>query len=109
MKKINIIKDSRQINNIINKKKFIKNKYFYIYKDNNENNNHRFVICVSKKIGNAVRRNKVKRQIKDIIDKSNLIFKSNKDYVIIVTREINNINYSEIKENLIELLSKDLD
>ncbi len=109
MKKINIIKDSRQINNVINKKNFVKNKYFYIYKGNNEINNHRFAICVSKKIGNAVRRNKVKRQLKDIIDKSNLLFKSNTDYVIIVTREINNINFFEIKENLIELLSRNLD
>jgi ribonuclease P protein component len=109
MKKINIIKDSKEINKIINKKNTIKNKYYYIYKDRNNVNNTRFVICVSKKIGNAVRRNKVKRQIKDIIDKSNLRFKSNTDYVIIVSREINNINFSDMKESLIELFSKDLD
>ena len=54
-------------------------------------------------------RNKIKRQIKDILDKSNLVFKTNNDYVIIIRNEINNLNYKEIKENLINLISKVLD
>ncbi len=109
MKKINIIKSSREINSILNKKNSIKNKYFYIYKDINNLNRYRFAICVSKKIGNAVTRNKIKRQIKDIIDKSNLRFKYNEDYVIIVSREINKINYKKMKDNLINLISNNLD
>ena len=109
MKKQNIIKNSIEINNIIKKQNKVKSKYYYIYKDENKIGNHRFAICVSKKIGNAVKRNKIKRQIKDIIDKSNLIFKSNKDYVIIVSKEINNICYDEMKTDLIKLISKNLD
>lgn len=108
MKKLNIIKSSIEINNIIKSKKVIRNKYFYIYKAANDKNTYRFVICVSKKIGNAVRRNKIRRQIKDIIDKSNLTFKQSQDYVIIVSKEINNINFSKMKEELINLISKDL-
>lgn len=106
MKKINIIKKNYDINNIIDTKNMIKNKYFYIYNKESNNKYYRFAICVSKKIGNAVRRNKVKRQIKDIIDRSNLVFKSNIDYVIIVRKEINNASFNEIKENLIDLISK---
>ena len=109
MKKINIIKKSNDINNVINEGERYKNKYFYIYNKDNNVSNYRFVICVSKKIGNAVRRNKLKRQIKDIIDKSNFVFKSNKDYVIIVKGEINTLNYQQIKDNLNELLSKIID
>ena len=109
MKKINIIKESYEINSIIKNGSMVKNKYFYIYKDTNNKDNHRFAICVSKKIGNAVRRNKIKRQIKDIIDKSNLVFKYNNDYVIIIRNEINNIDYHIIKENLINLISKVLE
>lgn len=109
MKKINIIKKNYDINNIMNKRNVIKNKYFYIYKDTNNINNYRFAVCVSKKLGNAVKRNKIKRQIKDIIDNSNLLFKSNDDYVIIIRNEINNLNYNEMKENLVSLISKILD
>ena len=68
-----------------------------------------FAICVSKKLGNAVTRNKLKRQVKDIIDKSNLIFKSSNDYVIILKKEINELNYEQIKVSLINLISKILD
>lgn len=105
MKKINIIKKNYEINKVINNGKLVKNRYFYIYKDKNNTNIYRFAICISKKIGNAVVRNKVKRQLKDIIDKSNLVFKYNDDYVIIVRKEINLINYEKMKENLINLIS----
>lgn len=106
MKKINIIKKKEEINDIIHTRNMIKNKYYYIYYKENKYDNHRFCICVSKKIGNAIIRNKNKRQIKDIIDKSNLIFKRNVDYVIIVSKEINNINFNEKRKYLIELISK---
>ncbi|MBP3634849.1 MAG: ribonuclease P protein component [Bacilli bacterium] len=109
MKKINIVKKNYDVNKIINKRNMVKNKYFYIYYDKNDLKTHRFAICVSTKIGNAVRRNKLKRQIKDIIDKSNLIFKYPVDYVIIVKKEINELNYEQIRANLIELISKLLD
>ena len=109
MKKLNIIKKNYDINSVIDSKNMIKNRYFYIYNKESNYNNYRFAICVSKKIGNAVRRNKVKRQIKDIIDKSNLVFKSNIDYVIIVRKEINNASFIEIKESLIDLISKTID
>ena len=106
MKKINIIKKSKEINNVIKKGKLYKNKYYYIYKERNNYNKHRFCICVSKKIGNAVVRNKNKRQIKDIIDKSNVGFSSNMDYVIIISKEINNIDFHEKKKKLIDLLKQ---
>ncbi len=109
MKKSNIIKKNYDINNIIKKRNINKNKYFYIYENRNNLNKTRFAICVSKKIGNAVRRNKLKRQIKDIIDKSNLIFETSNDYVIILKNEINDLNYNQIKINLIDLFSKILD
>lgn len=106
MKKRNIIKKSDEINKVIKNGKKFKNKYYYIYKDKNEENKYRFCICVSKKIGNAVVRNKNKRQIKDIIDKSKIGFSPNTDYVIILTKEINNIDFQLKKENLIDLLKK---
>lgn len=106
MKKINIIKKEKEINEVIKNGKKYKNKYYIIYKKENNLDKYRFCICVSKKLGNAVNRNKNKRQVKDIIDKSKIVFSKNKDYVIILNREINLINFDEKKENLIELLKK---
>ena len=106
MKKLNIIKKQDEINNIIKTGILSKNKYFFIYNKENNNKYHRFCICVSKKLGNAVVRNKNKRQIKDIIDKSNLVFKSNMDYVIILRKEISDISYEDKKRYLLEILCK---
>ena len=106
MKKINIIKKSIDFNKAINNGKRYSNKYYYIYKERNDVKYYRFGICVSKKIGNAVTRNKNKRQVKDIIDKSNLLFKSNTDYVIILKKEINNIDFNLKRQYLIDLLKQ---
>ena len=106
MKKLNIIKKQEEINNIIKTGNLSKNKFFYIYNKERDSKYYRFCICVSKKLGNAVVRNKNKRQIKEIIDKSNLVFKSNMDYVIILRKEISNVSYEDKKKYLLELLCK---
>ena len=106
MKKLNIIKKQEEINNIIKTGNLSKNKFFYIYNKERDSKYYRFCICVSKKLGNAVVRNKNKRQIKEIIDKSNLVFKSNMDYVIILRKEISNISYENKKKYLLEILCK---
>ncbi len=98
MKKINIIKESKDFEKIIKNNKSFKTKYFYIYVQKKEQKNYRFGISVGKKIGNAVRRNKIKRQIKEIISKND--YQKNFDCIIIVRREINNANFSKISEDL---------
>ena len=105
MKKTNIIKKNFDISKVLDSKKGYRNRYFNVYYNENNVGKYRFAVCVSKKIGNAVTRNKVKRQVKDVIDKSNLVFNSNTDYVIIIRKEINEIKYSEIKQKLMDLLT----
>lgn len=105
MKKLNIIKKESEINNIIQTGRRIYNKYYYIYnKENKDNKYYRFCICVSKKLGNAVVRNKNKRQIKDIIDKSNLSFKRENDYVIILRKDITSLTYDQKRDELLNIL-----
>jgi ribonuclease P protein component len=107
MKKLNIIKKQSEIDYVIKKGKMYKNNFFYVYNIyNKESKYYRFCICVSKKLGNAVIRNKNKRQIKDIIDKSNLVFPTNNDYVIILRKEITNISFEDKKKFLLEILCK---
>ncbi|MBR4830388.1 MAG: ribonuclease P protein component [Bacilli bacterium] len=105
MKKLNIIKKESEINDIIQTGHKVYNRYYYIYnKEKNDNKYYRFCICVSKKLGNAVIRNKNKRQIKDIIDKSNLSFKRNMDYVIILRKDITSLDYEQKKDELLNIL-----
>ena len=106
MKKINIIKKNEDFSRIIHNCKYIKNDLFIIYIERNESfNNYHFGISVSKKVGNAVVRNKIKRQIKDIIDKFN--YQNNFNCIIIVKKNIIFSNYHEMKNKLYSLLTKE--
>jgi ribonuclease P protein component len=104
MKKTNIVKSNLDFNNIMKIGKLYKNKYFALYIIKGKEN-HRFGIAVSKGLGKAVNRNKIKRQIKDIIDKINMKYNIF-DCIIVARREIVNIEFNERKKFLLDLLIK---
>ena len=104
MKKKEIIKKSNDYTKIINKNNKLKNKYyslFYIKSDNTL-----FGISIPKKIGNAVIRNKNKRQIKNIIDNNKNNIQNGYNYVIIIRKEILSLSYQEKEQELINLFKK---
>ena len=70
MKKINILKNSRDFDRIISNNKPYKYKDYIIYIERKTTDVYHFGISVGKKIGNAVIRNKIKRQIRSIISKN---------------------------------------
>lgn len=106
MKKRDIVTKNQDFSKIIQNSKYIKNNLFAIYYKENNLKNERFGISVSKKIGNAVVRNKIKRQMKNIIDKNKNLFKKEIDYIIIIRRGILDFNFHQIEDNLIYLLTK---
>lgn len=104
MKKINIVKKNKEFKKILDKRKTIGNKYMVIYYNDNEFNRNRYGISVSKKLGNAVTRNKIKRQIKNIIDKNENLFKKYQDYIIIMKKPFLDLNFEEKEKSVIKLL-----
>ena len=104
MKKINILKNSRDFDRIIRGNKPYKFKDYIIYIERKTNDVYKFGLSVGKKIGNAVNRNKVKRQLKSIIDKKD--YQNNFNCIIIVGRGINEKNFNEKEENLLFALKK---
>ncbi|MGN1341812.1 MAG: ribonuclease P protein component [Bacilli bacterium] len=103
MKKLEIIKSSREYTEIINLNKSKKNKYFSIYyRKNNQDN--RYGITIPKKTGTAVVRNKIKRKIKNIIDNNKKIVQSGYDYVIIVKKGVLELTYQEMERELLKLI-----
>ena len=105
MKKINIVKENRDFKRIMDLVKPIKNNCYTVFVEKNNNlNNYKFGISVSKKLGNAVTRNKLKRQIKSIIDKKN--YQKNFNCIIILKRGILEKNYQEKELLLMEIFNK---
>ena len=102
MKKINIIKESKDFDRIIKNNKAYKYKDYIIFVEYNTNCAYKFGISVGKKIGNAVRRNKVKRQIKYIIDQK--YYQNNFNCIIIVRKSILEKTFQEMQDELFELV-----
>lgn len=106
MKKYEIVKEHKEFDDIIHNSPYKKNRYYIIYYKERENCYSRFGIAVGKKIGNAVIRNRVKRQVRALIDKNKNLFKNNTDYIIIMKKDFLNLNYEEATNELISLMKK---
>ena len=104
MKKINIVKKNRDFSRIIKNNRPIKSNLFVIYLEKNTNDIYKFGISASKKVGNAVTRNRVKRQIKSILDKNT--YENNFNCIIIIKKDIIDKSFDEMSKDLNILINK---
>ena len=94
MKKKNIIKKYLEYKEILNLRKFKRNALFIIYFRKNDYGYTRIGLLVSKKNGNAVIRNKIKRQIRSMIDQLT-DYTKNIDLIILISKNYDIYKYNE--------------
>ena len=105
MRKLYIVRTNQDFEKIIKEGKCIKNKYFVIHYLSNNLKYDRYGISVSKKLGNAVFRNKYKRKIRAIIDNYKKMYINNKDYIIILRKEAIDKDYSTLEKEFFALMN----
>ena len=93
------------------KQKKVSNKYVIIYFGylNNKNKNRFNISFVTKKkIGNAVKRNKIKRRLRNIMNDTfkNTSINLNYSYLVIAKPTMLNNEYTNIKETLFQSFKK---
>ncbi len=96
---------------ILLKKKKISNKYVTIFYGDLRNKNIKKLnisFVTKKKIGNAVKRNRIKRRLRNIVDHAikEKIVEFNYSYLVIAKPTMLNNNYINIKETLFQDLKK---
>ena len=106
MKKYEIVKENKDFDDIIKNGKYLKSKYYSIYYKENNLGLAKFGIAVSKKFGNAVERNKVKRQLRSLIDQYKKMFSKSNYYIIMVRVGVKNVCYSMMEQDFVSLLQK---
>ena len=102
--KIVALKKNEDFKSLLKGKK-ISNKYFTIFFNkilNKDSNNLNVSFVTKKKLGNAVKRNKIKRRLKnmmnDAVKKISLNF--NYSYLVIARNTVLNDKYTNIKQTL---------
>ena len=104
MNKDKILKKEQEFTSIIKSNQSKKNLYFSIYYIKSEKN--LYGITIPKKYGKAHDRNKIKRQIKNIIIKNEENIPKNFNYVIIIKEATKKLNYNSLEFELINLIKK---
>ena len=108
--KIFALSKNEDFKSLLQKKK-ISNNYvtiFYGILNNKNINNLNISFVAKKKIGNAVKRNKIKRRLKNIINEAvkNMTIKCNYSYLVIAKPTMLNNEYKNIKETLFQSLKE---
>ena len=108
--KILALSKNEEFKNLLNQKK-ISNKYVTIFfgkLDNKDNKKLNISFSVKKKIGNAVKRNKIKRRLRTIVNDAvkKISLKFNYSYLVIAKQSMLNNEYKIIKETLFQDLEK---
>ena len=85
MKKLYRIRKNEEFTQIISKKHSIASANFVLYYDDKKQDNCRVGISVSKKLGDAVDRNRIKRQVREMA-KALIDFENGSKDVIIIVR-----------------------
>lgn len=107
MKKEYRIKKYSEIDAIFKSKQTKSDVYFSIYQSSNDNAKHfRFALSIGKKYGNAVKRNKIKRQCRMIIQSVSKRIPLDKQFVIVIKPKARELDYQSIEKSLLILLKK---
>lgn len=80
------------------------NRKFVVYQLENQQNHFRVGLSVSKKLGNAVARNQIKRRIRHILQSVKGSLVEHVDFVVIARKGVETLEYAEMEKNLLHVL-----
>ena len=105
MEKAYRVKKNTEIEKIIQRRDSVGDGFFVIYKIENWATGHfRFAISVSKKYGIAVKRNLIKRRVREIVTQNH--FLDRYDFIIIIKQAANKMEFDAIKTDLQKLFAR---
>ncbi|WP_280771270.1 ribonuclease P protein component [Salipaludibacillus daqingensis] len=95
------LRKNEEFQNVFKKGKSVANRQFVVYQlVKEEGTSIRFGLSVSKKIGNAVMRNRIKRLMKEVLRELSPELQQNRDIVIIARKPTSDMDYQQMKKSL---------
>jgi ribonuclease P protein component len=105
MKKEMRVKKNKDFQEAFKKGRSFANRQFVVYAVKKEEQDHfRIGLSVSKKLGNAVTRNQIKRYVRQSILELKDQLQTGNDYIIIARKPVSEMDFFEVKKSLIHVL-----
>ena len=102
MRKINTLKKNYEYNNVLRKGKYYVRKQIIVYIKPNKSNENRIGIAINTRLCNAVRRNNIKRLIRESYYKNKDLLKKGYDIVFLWNKNTDIVvaDYNHIKKEM---------
>lgn len=105
--KISSIKSKQQIAKLKKSKHKYVGKYFLLLKiKSTDEDRINYLIIVTKKVGNSVVRNKIKRRFRYLLRSNVNIIPASYDYLLIAKNTAVNCSYQEMQKDFIKMIGK---
>ena len=102
------IKSADEFNDIIKTGTKIYSPFFIIYYKEKKLDNPRFGITQAKKFGKAYKRNRYRRILREIIRTNIKVFRNEYDYIIIIMKKCDTLDFKQIEDNLLKVIKEKL-
>jgi ribonuclease P protein component len=93
------IRKNKEFFHLYKKGKRYRGKYFNLVYLSSASSSSRMAVVVSKKVGNAVKRNKFKRWIRTLFRRNKNLLKDSHDIIVIVKKEILDASWLTLQED----------
>ena len=106
LKRINRLKKRYQFNYVYKSGEHFSGEHMVLYVASSKTKNIKVGLAVTKKVGHAVVRNKVRRRLREIIKKQVPILKQNNNIIVVARDNITEASFEKLSNEFLKLLKK---
>ena len=106
LKRINRLKKRYQFNYVYKSGEHYSGEHIVLYVASSKTKNIKVGLAVTKKVGHAVVRNKVRRRLREIIKKQVPNLKQNNNIIIVARDNINEASFEKLSNEFFKLIKK---
>ena len=106
LKRINRLKKRYQFNYVYKSGEHFSGEHMVLYVVSSKTKNIKIGLAVTKKIGKAVVRNRVRRQLREIIKKQVPVLKQNYNIIVVARENITTASFENLSNEFLKLVKK---